>query len=693
MDDVKKEPIPPNSRDAEMMMLGCIQQSQKSHNAIQICLAEGAGIGPIKSEIKAFGCWFNEATKKYSCPIDAQDQLKTLFESKEIKATLKPITDLHFEKSEIGKKADNLYTSIGIKEEWLQQERNQLCIDEELLEKEINARGLPEDNSYVIKKRKFFDDRKDNLKSYVEEIKNLRSQANLYENSEKEIIQIIPGDLPVTADKAELILSKSNAGIYQRSGRLCRIIKEKTKPEKKGPKDSSIKRPEDALTIDLIDSTYLTDVLGRISKWEAYCLRSKEWKRKDCPKKVSEMLLSRREWGGIKVLAGVIRAPTLRQDGSILEDAGYDENTGLFLDTNGQQFPRIPQNPSRKDAIIAKEKLLDLLKGFPFVNDESKSVVLSAILTALVRKSLRSAPLHGFSAPKMGTGKSLLADVVGLTATGHDNCVLSQASDETEEKKRLLAVLAEGDAVICFDNIERPFGSAALCSILTQTHYKDRLLGSTKNLTVLTDATFLATGNNLTFIGDLSTRAILCRIDPRCERPEERDFDIDLRKYIPENRGELVQAALTILRAYHCTGRPRQNIPQFCRFEEWSNWVRSALVWVGMEDPCTSRKEIENNDLVRVALGNLLSAWFAVFDNMAIKVKFLIDHENELLQESLREFSPPKNGNISDVSLGVKLNSYNERIENGYQLEKIPNSTGHKGSATWRVKKIKEEQN
>ena len=126
--------------------------------------------------------------------------------------------------------------------------------------------------------------------------------------------------------------------------------------------------------------------------------------------------------------------------------------------------------------------------------------------------------------------------------------------------------------MICYDNIEHPFGSPSLCSVLSQREFKDRILGGSSTATVSTESCFLATGNNLTFIGDLTTRTLLCQLDPQVERPEERSFSIDLHKYIPEHRPQLVKAGLTILRAYHVAGKPAQDIKQFGRFEEWSDW-------------------------------------------------------------------------------------------------------------------------
>jgi hypothetical protein len=184
---------------------------------------------------------------------------------------------------------------------------------------------------------------------------------------------------------------------------------------------------------------------------------------------------------------------------------------------------------------------------------------MAAILTALIRPSLRTSPMFAFRAAKMGSGKSLLADIVSLIAAGRQAAVMSQGADENEDKKRMLPILAEGDPVAVIDNIERPFGSAALCSILTQTTWRDRVLGKSQTLSLPTaNTTWIATGNNIVFEGDITTRTLVCDLDPRCERPEERKFEVNLHRYIPEHRLDLVVAGLTVLRAYHC-GRPARH--------------------------------------------------------------------------------------------------------------------------------------
>jgi hypothetical protein len=513
------------------------------------------------------------------------------------------------------------------------------------------------------------------------------SQAKHRQNQEieakagsKPVIRIIGGQLPEQVEQAEQALVAYDHQVYQRSGFLVRVLTNSLPPK-------GIKRSENALVIHTVEAPYLVKRFTEAALWVRYDARRQSWKQVDCPKVIAETYLACAPWK-VPVLTGILEAPTLRPDGSILETPGYDKDTGLLFCPGEITFPPIPQNPTQEDAIKAVEIFRKILCGFPFVSDTDFAVAMSAILTGLIRRSLRTAPLHGYSAPKMGSGKSLLADVTAMIATGRPAAVMSQSDSPEEEKKRLLAVLMEGDPVVCIDNIERPLGSDSICSILTQESWKERLLGKNKTVTVPTNISFLATGNNLAFQGDLSTRALICMLDPQCERPEERKFDVNLYRYVPEHRTQLVQAGLTILRAYHVAGRPKQNIPTFGRFEEWSDWVRSTLLWVGLADPSESRKRIEDTDPVRTNIRALLSNWQACIQGSVTVKEFIQTAKqpgNETLYDALTEFIEEKHGEINQRQLGKKLKSIQGRIEGGMRLEEFGK---RQNFILWRVRVI-----
>jgi hypothetical protein len=337
--------------------------------------------------------------------------------------------------------------------------------------------------------------------------------------------------------------------------------------------------------------------------------------------------------------------------------------------------------------------ITDLLSGFPFVDGVSLAVAVSSIITPFVRHACRAVPLHAYTAPKMGSGKTLLATLPGYVLTGRPPRLMSQADRPEEERKRLLAVLIEGAPLVVIDNVERALKSDTLCTILTEPFYCDRLLRKSQIVTVPSRATFSVTGNNLVLAGDLTSRAVVCALDPKCERPEERVFDVNLHEEVPKRRAELAVAALTIVHAYLAAGEPRPNVPNFARFEDWSRYVRFPLIWLGLEDPCAGRERIEARDPIREQLLALLTTCHEVFGSEAFKVGDLIKEASDQhgptsnleLRRALYEFLAEiggQNGKISPTAMGKFIASHEHPIEGGLRFEKAGKT---KNAILWRV--------
>lgn len=480
------------------------------------------------------------------------------------------------------------------------------------------------------------------------------------------------------------LLASPGPQVYQRSGSLVRVIRTESLSIR------GLERPQGALLISPLDAAYLQGRMTGAATWLKEDARRGDLVACDAPVRIAEVLMSSHGDWKAPALIGTVEAPTLRPDGSILETPGYDASTGLLYDPGETLFTPIPQSPTHDDAQAALRTLLQLVGGFPFVSPSDRSAAIAAMLTALVRKSLPSAPLFTFSAPKMRSGKSLLADVGAMLATGRPCAVLSQAGDPEEERKRLLALLLAGDSVICLDNIEHPLGGAVLCQILTQEAIQDRVLGVSKMATAPTSVTVYATGNNLVVEGDLTSRVVPIVLDPAMERPEERSFPLNLYTYIPRNRGELVKAALTILRAYHAAGRPAQPIRPWGGFDAWSSMVRAALVWVGLPDPAAGRSRAEELDPVRSGLKAFLVAWFDAVGPRGLTLSDLV-RESEAdgrsaLRETLAEICPQKNGTHNVRALGQYLKAYANRIEGGYRLMHLGKDRNH--SVLWGVAEV-----
>ena len=462
-----------------------------------------------------------------------------------------------------------------------------------------------------------------------------------------------------------------------------------------------IHRPGGTAIIKPITVDHLLDRLGKTIDWLKFNERSKKWRPANPPKEIALTLLARSGLWSFPHLIGVITAPTLRPDGSVLDRPGYDPKTGLLY-IEQQPFPPIPEQPSFDAGRKALDFILaEVLAGFPFVETHHRSAALSAILSVVVRHTLRHVPLHAFTAPKAGSGKSLLADCVALIGIGCPASILALSADQGEMNKAITAVLLQGDAVVNLDNIDRgeSLSGREISKALSQEIYSGRILGASKVVNLPSCCLWLATGNQLQVSGDMTRRVIPCEIDPGCERPDEREFKRDLYEWIPAHRPALVAAALTALRAYIAAGKPRQAIKPLGGFKDWSDSVRSALVWLGEADALIGRESIEDADPERAKLRALLVAWHRTFGAVPTLCKEAVYRatpridpqtreeviEAPELRSVLLEFFHDRNGkiNINNDLIGKFVSQNALRIEAGARFE----AAGKSHSAQkWRVK-------
>jgi hypothetical protein len=489
-----------------------------------------------------------------------------------------------------------------------------------------------------------------------------------------------PGQLPWLVDEAEKVLLADYRrwSVFQRAGILMRVaIADR--------QDPLIQRPAGALILRAATVPMMLDIFNRAIRWVN--LKDNDI---DCPAKIAQVYLSRAGLWRLPRLLGIVEAPIIRSDGSILTQPGYDEATRLILESH-VAWPALP-SPSLEAAQAAIKCLLEPFAEFPFANPAGWSVLISTILTALVRRLLFSAPAHAFDKPSQGSGGSLLADCISLTAVGRCVASTNANSDEEELRKKLVSVLIAADPIISLDNITKPLRSDVLASILTLDRYKDRILGSSQDVEVPTNTLFLLTGNNLTFSGDMPSRVISARLEPNCERPEERTFAIsDLRTHILQRRPQLVTAALTILQSYFFAGRPPQNLKPFGRFEQWSNEIRSAIVWAGLPDPCISREDVIAVDPERDATLTVLGSWFRCLGEEATTLSSLVARAqtDDDLQQALLDIATDQKhaDTVSPRRLGAWCRARLGRVVRDLKLEQGVDARS--GFKTWRVVSIK----
>jgi putative DNA primase/helicase len=222
---------------------------------------------------------------------------------------------------------------------------------------------------------------------------------------------------------------------------------------------------------------------------------------------------------------------------------------------------------------------------------------------------------------------------------------------------------------------------------------KVRILGKSENPTLPNNAAFFATGNNLVIVGDMTRRAIVGTLDPKTEQPELREFHTeDPIATAKRERPTYVCAALTILRAFHVAGRPEQK-PPLGSFEDWSRWVRDALIWLGEPDPCATMERLRTDDPRLRELRAVLHHWSASIGTADVTVKQVLDkataqYEGAFLQSDFREallVVAGDRGAINSLRLGKWLGLSKGRVVNGMRIEQ--RSLLH-GEGRWRVAPI-----
>ncbi|MDR0881611.1 MAG: hypothetical protein LBP55_03595 [Candidatus Adiutrix sp.] len=476
-------------------------------------------------------------------------------------------------------------------------------------------------------------------------------------------------------DKAYTAIDERLSGYgryFQRGGQLVVVLDVPAIDIVRGPLTQPTVR---GLTVDGLRAALADKVT--FTKFDK---RLKDFKPCGLDRETAGAYLSEARKCGLPVLRGLITAPTIRPDGSILQRPGHDPETGLFL--AGGKFSPVLDTPTREDAEKALTAILAPLAGFPFVDDPDKAAAVAAVLTVIARPCLSVVPMFAITARTMATGKTLLAWLIAFVGAGRNNWASASYTTDAEElAKSVLSLALAGETIQCFDNIDRPFKSGKLCDWITNPEIGGRILGQSKTSTIPNLVTFLATGNNLTLAGDLTTRALRIAMDAGVEHPEERAFEVDLRQWVPANRGRLVAAGLNILRAYHLAGKPKpQGWSEFGRFEAWSDLVRGAVVWLGMDDPLVTKDSLAELDPVTESLGEVLTAWHECFGNESKTAAEAIKQGSAQLQEAIDNAINSPQG-VKPKTLGKWLKSYEGRIVDGLKIS----SKRYQGIKFWKV--------
>ena len=414
----------------------------------------------------------------------------------------------------------------------------------------------------------------------------------------------------------------------------------------------------------------------------------------------------------LKRLVAIITAPTLRPDDTVLAAGGFDAATGLLLVSDAETPAGSLERPTKEEAKAALALLWRPFERFPFVGPLDRAAHLAAILTAVVRPGLPTAPAFAYDAPAQGSGKTLLAQCVATIAAGEapDVWPPSRGRDDEENRKRLLTAFLSGKRAVVIDNLIGTFDSPSLAAALTSEVYADRQLGSSTECRVPNRVVFVLSGNNLMLAGDMPRRTLTCRIDPRSEAPYAREFDLDPKAFCMENRHAIAVAALTLIRLYLSSGIGRLCAGRMASFERWDDVVRQTIIYVDRElapgqfgDVMEITRRTQANDPEFERLGRLLGALRAVYGTasftaaevhsdiggawIGVGSSTAVEPRRAELADVIRELTGGRyQGKPSIDSIGRLLTYRRDRLASGMRI--VGEYDSHRRSTRWHVESV-----
>jgi hypothetical protein len=171
---------------------------------------------------------------------------------------------------------------------------------------------------------------------------------------------------------------------------------------------------------------------------------------------------------------------------------------------------------------------------------------------------------------------------------------------------------------------------------------------------------------------------------------------------ILNDRGKYIGACLTIVRPYIVAGRPNR-APKLASFEEWSDNVRSALMWLGKQDPAASMEAARANDPQRAELADMINIWLkglGIGYDHRTTLSSLIDEAEKSMLNS-RGLYEPENPELLSILQQVTLTKRGQKLNpltlNSWlrknrgkiiDRKRFASEANPKGASTWWVEQV-----
>lgn len=392
-------------------------------------------------------------------------------------------------------------------------------------------------------------------------------------------------------------------------------------------------------------------------------------------------------------LNGVSDHPLVLPNGTLLDETGYDKDTGLFILNGKSRFPPIYQNPTDAQLLHAVNVCMSPFSEYHYVNQSSgKTAILTAVLLAVLRPALATAPLIATSSKKTGVGKGYLNQAISIIATGELPQFRNvERSNASELRKVLFTELLERKSIIAFDNMDGLINNETLSSFLTSPVWSDRILGMSKSGGLLrNDILTTLNGVNLSVGKNLARKVLLIELQESGLDHRFRRFDFLPHQKATENRAAIIAAALTI--ACHAAASTTDN-KTIGSFEEATALIRVPLADIanrlpstGLVDPIVLFEELVEQDVDSPVEIELLELIHAETKGEAFTANDLrnLSFQNGTVERAMKEFcaSSPSMTTHSVAAVLTQL-----RGELLGDLTLLSRKT--RGTNTWYIESVK----
>jgi hypothetical protein len=382
---------------------------------------------------------------------------------------------------------------------------------------------------------------------------------------------------------------------------------------------------------------------------------------------------------------GVVSHPIFTASGEIVSMAGYDAETGLYIDDDAgilAGLQSVPQAPDGADIRTAAGVFRDILADFPFADEASFANTVGLFLTILLRNGISDiTPLFLVKAAAAGTGKSLLVKIILLAITGRRAALSTLPESEEEFSKVLLSVAMEGGEYFVIDNVNRRLNSGTLAAVVTSGMLRGRILGKSETVTVPARTPIIVTGNNPNMSRELARRCVTISLSCDLENPADRSgFKYpDLEGYVLDHRAEILRAAFILGRTWFTAGRPPGE-RSLGSFEAWSRVIGGVLSVSGIPGFLKNAGDFfQTVDSDNEDFSEFLGTWFQNHGESSVSVSELLP-----LARSAGIVDERKSEGGQKKSLGIILGNRENAVIDGLKVVR-----GHRyaNARHWKLKK------